>query len=90
MGFLKDLIKNVYYKHQYHNKYDYGPQDYPGYGSFMGLTKPRPLPMIFRKKPRKSPPDLTKKKVTARKGKPVIKIKGAKKTKKKRTIEPDG
>jgi len=38
MGFLKDLIKNVYYKHQYHNKYDYGPQDYPGYGSFMGTS----------------------------------------------------
>jgi hypothetical protein len=38
MGFLKHLIKSVYYKHQYHNKYDYGSQDYPGRGNFKGTS----------------------------------------------------
>lgn len=54
-GFLKHLMKSVYYKHQYHNRYGYGPQDYLGHGSFVGtspvlhhfLNKSKKLLFIF-------------------------------------------
>ena len=38
MGFLKHLIKSAYYKHQYHNKHDYGSQDYREHGGFVGIS----------------------------------------------------
>ena len=38
MGFLKHLIKSAYYKHQYHNKHDYGFQDYRGHTGFAGIS----------------------------------------------------
>jgi hypothetical protein len=38
VGFLKHLLKSAYYKHQYHNKHDYGFQNYRGHGGFMGIS----------------------------------------------------
>jgi hypothetical protein len=38
VGFLKHLIKNAYNKHPYHNKHDYGSQDYRGHDGFMGIS----------------------------------------------------
>jgi hypothetical protein len=50
VGFLKHLIKSAYYKHQYHNKHDYGTQDYRGHGGFMGTP---PMVHHFLKKGKK-------------------------------------
>lgn len=50
MSFLKHLIRNAYYKHQYHNKYDYGIQDYHGHDGFMGMP---PMLQHFLKRSKK-------------------------------------